>query len=207
MKNMIRLGLVLAAYATAACVGLAFVYAGTQKVIAERERTDLELALKDLFPAADGFQEITGTLKNADASVSFKNEYAVRANGSILGVAVRAVGASYGGPITVLVGAGANGKISGVKVLENKDTPGLGANAASPTYFVDRTAKITFYGQFAGKSISDAFEVKADVAAITASTITSKAVASTVKVAAKAAGDWLAAQAPAASNATAGGSQ
>lgn len=191
MKNMIKLGLVLAAYATAACVGLAFVYTGTAAVIAQRQKADLEAALMDLFPQGDGFEEITGAVENGDPSVRFVNEYAIRKNGAIAGVAIRAVGASYSGPITVLVGVGTDGAIAGVKVLENKDTPGLGANASSSAYFVDKAAGLTFYGQFAGKALSDPFEVKGDVAAITASTITSKAVAGIVKAAGRAAGRWL----------------
>jgi electron transport complex protein RnfG len=194
MKNMVKLGFIMAIYATVACVSLAFVYAGTQKVIAERQKADLEAALKDLFPQGEAFEEITGTLQSSDSSVSFKNEYVIKQGGAPIGMAVRAVGASYGGPITILVGVDAANKITGVKVLENKDTPGLGANAANPSYFVDRASGITFYGQFKGKSLSDPFEVKGDVIAITASTITSKAVTRVVKTAGQAAGTWLAAQ-------------
>jgi electron transport complex protein RnfG len=194
MKNMVKLGFIMAVYATVACVSLAFVYTGTQKVIAERQKADLEAALKDLFPQGEAFEEVTGTLQNSDSSISFKNEYVIKQGGAPIGMAVRAVGASYGGPVTVLVGVGTDGKIAGVKVLENKDTPGLGANAANPSYFVDRASGITFYGQFKGKSLSDPFEVKGDVIAITASTITSKAVTRVVKTAGQAAGTWLAAQ-------------
>ncbi|AEJ18803.1 FMN-binding protein [Gracilinema caldarium] len=194
MKNMVKLGFIMAIYATVACVSLAFVYTGTQKVIAERQKADLETALKDLFPLGDSFEEITGTLQSPNTSVAFKNEYLIKQADSPIGVAVRAVGASYGGPVTVLVGVGTDGKIAGVKVLENKDTPGLGANAANPSYFVDRASGITFYGQFKGKSISDPFEVKGDVIAITASTITSKAVTTIVKAAGQTAGTWLATQ-------------
>jgi electron transport complex protein RnfG len=194
MKNMVKLGFIMAVYATVACVSLAFVYTGTQKVIAERQKADLEAALKDLFPQGESFEEITGTLQSPDTSVAFKNEYVIKKDNAPIGVAVRGVGASYGGPVTVLIGVGADGKIAGVKVLENKDTPGLGANAANPSYFVDRTSGITFYGQFRGKSLSDPFEVKGDVIAITASTITSKAVTKVVKTAGQAAGAWLAAQ-------------
>uniref|UniRef100_A0A7C3E3K4 Ion-translocating oxidoreductase complex subunit G n=1 Tax=Gracilinema caldarium TaxID=215591 RepID=A0A7C3E3K4_9SPIR len=194
MKNMVKLGFIMAVYATVACVSLAFVYTGTQKVIAERQKADLEAALKDLFPQGESFEEITGTLQSPDTSVAFKNEYVIKKDNAPIGVAVRGVGASYGGPVTVLVGVGADGKIAGVKVLENKDTPGLGANAANPSYFVDRASGITFYGQFKGKSLSDPFEVKGDVIAITASTITSKAVTRVVKTAGQTAGAWLAAQ-------------
>jgi electron transport complex protein RnfG len=92
-----------------------------------------------------------------------------------------------------LVGVNAGGIISGVKIQEHTDTPGLGANAASPKYYVDRAAGITFYGQFAGKSITDPFEVKrnGDVQAITASTITSRAVSAAVKAAGTGAAAWL----------------
>lgn len=194
MKNMLKLGLILVLYATAACVGLAFVYTGTSEVIAQRQKADLEAALSDLFPGADSFEDATGSLPSADPAVSFKNEYVAKTAGAVSGVAVRASAASYGGALTVLVGIGADGKISGVKVLENKDTPGLGANASNPAYFVDRTAKTTFVGQFAGKDAGSPFEVKADVQAITASTITSKAVASAVRAAARSAGAWLSSQ-------------
>jgi len=194
VRNMLKLGLILAIYATVACVGLAFVYAGTKTVIAERQKTDLATALKDLFPSADDFKEIVDGVTSPDPTVSFNNIYMVTANGTTVGIAVRAVGKSYGGPITILAGVDTQRKITGVKILENKDTPGLGANAASPAYFVDRAAGTTFYGQFDGKSIDDRFEVKGDVTAITASTITSKAVSGVVKAIGKAAGDRLAAE-------------
>jgi electron transport complex protein RnfG len=75
--------------------------------------------------------------------------------------------------------------------MEHSETPGLGANAASHKYFVDKENGVTFHGQFIGKSVDHPFEVKNDVAAITASTITSKAVASSVKAAAVAVTDWF----------------
>jgi electron transport complex protein RnfG len=191
MKNMLKLGLVLACFATAACVGLALVYAVTERIIAERSQADLEAALKELFPRADGFTEITGAIDSPQSTVIFDRQYAIRRGDTLLGAAIQASGPSYGGLITVLAGIGVDGKISGVKILEHQDTPGLGANAASATYFVDKAAKITFYGQFTGKSVSDPFEAKGDVTAVTAATITSRAVASVVKASGTAAVGWL----------------
>ena len=92
----------------------------------------------------------------------------------------------------IMAGVSANGSITGVKIMEHSDTPGLGANAASPSYFVDRAKGITFYGQFAGKKAADHFEVNRDVIAITASTVTSEAVSSTVRAAGLAAEAWFA---------------
>ncbi|MDR1428996.1 MAG: FMN-binding protein [Spirochaetaceae bacterium] len=194
MKQMLKLGLVLALYATAACVGLAFVYAGTKDTIAWREQAALEAALKELFPDGDSFEDISGTIASSDASVGFDSQYAVRRGGVLIGAALSSSGPSYGGPASVLVGTGVDGKVSGVKILSISDTPGLGANASSPRYFVDRASGLTFYGQFSGKAASDAFEPKADVAAITAATITSRAVSLIVRTSARDAAAWLSAQ-------------
>ena len=56
---------------------------------------------------------------------------------------------------------------------------------------MDKTSKTTFPGQFSGKPVTDAFEVKKDVVAITASTITSKALTNMVKQAGAAGAAWL----------------
>jgi electron transport complex protein RnfG len=189
---MLKLGLTLAAFATAACVSLALVYTATEKIIARRSVSDLEEALKDLFPEPFNFTEITGTIKSPSNTVSFGSEYEIRRGEELLGAAIRASGPSYGGPITILVGIDAEGRISGAKILEHSDTPGLGANAASPGYFVNKAAGTTFYGQFTGKAVSDPFEVKNDVATITAATITSRAVATVVKTSGIAVSEWLA---------------
>jgi electron transport complex protein RnfG len=191
IRSILFFGLVLTLYAAAACVGLAFVYAGTQKIIAQRTQADLEAALQELFPDADTFEDITGAISSPTARIGFENHYAVRRDGKLIGVAMRASGGSYGGPITVLAGVNAGGRISRIKILDHADTPGLGANAASPDYFIDENETTTFYGQFEGKALEDPFEAKNDVAAITAATITSRAVARVVRVSGEAAFEWL----------------
>ncbi|MDR1411375.1 MAG: FMN-binding protein [Spirochaetaceae bacterium] len=191
---MLKLGLVLAAFATGACVVLALVYTATADVIKRRADANLEATLKEIFPDADGFAEITGDIRSQQDTVNFGSEYAVRRGGELLGAAIQASGPSYGGLITVLVGVGIDGRINGVKILEHSDTPGLGANAAYPGYFVNKEAHITFYGQFAGKSVDDPFEVNQDVITVTAATITSRAVSGVIKTAGTSVLAWLAAQ-------------
>jgi electron transport complex protein RnfG len=193
---IIKLGLILMVYAAAACVGLAFVYSATQKTIAERTQADLEAALKELFPDADSFEDVTGKFSSPAAGITLESEYAVMQGGKTIGAAVRAAGGSYGGAMKILVGVNgpqsANpGTISRIKVMEHSDTPGLGANAASPAYFVNKEKGITFAGQFDNKNVSDRFEPKDDVIAITAATITSRAVSNIVKAAGQAAEQWL----------------
>jgi electron transport complex protein RnfG len=106
-------------------------------------------------------------------------------------VALRVSCAGFEKPIKTMVGVSTDGLIVGARILEHSETPGLGANAASSKYFVDRANGITFYGQFAGKSVNDPFEVRKDVSVITASTVTSVAVSSSVKAAGLAANAWL----------------
>jgi len=195
VAGMLKLGVVLALYAVAACVGLAFVYAGTEKVIAQRQKTDLEESLSELFENADEFRSIPGSeLKSGDPTVTIEEDgvYTAYKNGEIIGAVIRTSRAGYNGAIKVLTGVGTNGKISAVKILEHSDTPGLGANAASSKYYVDRAKGIHFYDQFAGKAVSDPFVPKEDVIAITAATITSRAVAASVKAAGDAALAWFA---------------
>jgi electron transport complex protein RnfG len=193
MKNiagMLKLGIILAAYASVACVMLAFVYAGTSKKIAARVEADQQAALMEIFPDADGFEPIQG-VASPDPSVTVESAYLAKKNGTVAGMALKLSRAGYSGPIVLMAGVSVDKTITGVKIMEHSDTPGLGANAASPSYYVDRAKGITFYGQFAGKNIADPFAVKGDVAAITASTITSRAVASAVKAAGQAAAAWL----------------
>ncbi|HEY9055030.1 MAG TPA: FMN-binding protein [Rectinemataceae bacterium] len=187
MKGIAKLGLVLAAFSAVACASLAVVYAVTEKTIQAQEQVAFEASLKDIFPSAETFEDRTSSLESTDPDIKLLSAILVKGGQGNLGMAVKASGPSYGGKAVLLVGLGLTRDIAGVRVLELNDTPGLGANAKNPGYFVDKVKKITFPGQFAGKFLTDAFEVKKDVAAITASTITSKSLTKIVKVAAEAA--------------------
>jgi electron transport complex protein RnfG len=192
--SIVKLGLTLAVFSTAACIVLSLVYTATVDTIARRAEANLEATLKDIFPEADGFAEITGTIESREAAISFGSEYEIRREGELLGAAIRASGPSFGGLITILVGIGTDGRISGAKILEHSDTPGLGANASYPGYFVNKPSGVTFYGQFTGKPVSDPLEVNNDIVSITAATITSRAVASVIKASGTAAFAWLESQ-------------
>jgi electron transport complex protein RnfG len=183
MKDMIKMVAALVLFATAACVGLAFVYEGTKTAIEERQKADLQAALKELFPEADSFEDSTaaftkaaGTAKNG---IRFEAAYTAKRGGTLAGAAIRAVVGGFNDDITVLAGIAPNGTISGIKILTITDTPGLGANAASTNYFVNKPERITFFGQFKGMSAKDGIAVEKDggrVIAITAATITSRAI-------------------------------
>lgn len=215
MKNvggMLKLGVILMAYSAVACVGLAFVYSSTEKTIAERAVQDSIDAMKSIFPEATAFEAVDDVVFTGD-KMKMLEAKAAKKDGELIGLIIKAQGPSYSGQTLVLVGVSAPLKsaaaaseasdatstetpqavsiVKAVRILENKDTPGLGANAVSPVYYVNKEKKITFPGQFSGKLVSDAFEVRKDVEAITASTITSRSISNIVKASALAADTWL----------------
>ena len=191
MKDNMKLGFILALFAAAACASLAVVYSVTGPAIAIQSEKALQESLKDIYPEAANFEDITASVKSSVEGVAIEQAFLVKSSLAPLGVAVKAKGSSYGGAARMLVGVSLTRSIAGVRVLELNDTPGLGANAKSATYYVNKADKITFPGQYAGKYLTDAFEVKKDVAAITAATITSKALTAIVKAAADSAAAWL----------------
>jgi electron transport complex protein RnfG len=188
--QMFKLGLILAVYCIVGCVGLAFVYNGTSKTIAQRQQADLQAGLKEVFPKATSFKP-TDKVKSTNPKIVIDEAYLAIGSTGTMGTAVKAHGPSYGGDTTLIVGVSTDGTITGVKILENKDTPGLGANAANPSYYVNKATKTTFAGQFAGKKLTDEFVVKKDVLAITSATITSRSITSIVQTVAKASADAL----------------
>ncbi len=191
MKGTLKLGIALALFAVAACASLAVVYAITKPQIEAQDQLALEASLRDLFPEGEDFEDVSASISSANATVSLQNAFLAKRGGASLGLAVKAAGPSYGGQAVLLVGVELNRSIAGVRVLELNDTAGLGANAKNPGYYVDKTNKVTFPGQFTGKFVTDPFVVKGDVVAITASTITSNALTTIVKAAADAGVLWL----------------
>lgn len=187
MKGIAKLGLVLAIFSAVACASLAVVYAVTEKTIAVQEEKAFEASLKEIFPEAQGFDDLGPSVQSANPDVKVLSAVLVKGGQGNLGLAVKATGSSYGGKAILLVGVGLDKSIAGVRVLELNDTPGLGANAKNPSYYVNKADKVTFPGQFSGKLLTDAFEVKKDVVAITASTITSRSLTKIVKAASDAA--------------------
>ena len=193
MKDSIKMVAALVVFATVACVALAFVYDGTKPVIEANTKKKTAAAQKELFPDADSFDDITGKIAGS-SSVVFGEEFAAKKGGSVIGVVINASAEGFNGPVTALIGVSRDGKITGVNILVNTETPGLGLNASNPVYFVNKAEKTTFYGQFTGKSTTSKLSVDKDggeIIAITAATITSRAVTKLVAAALESGAQWL----------------
>lgn len=95
-------------------------------------------------------------------------------SGNQVGYVFTANAKGYGGTVAVMVGLDNEGTITGIEILSHSETPGLGANAT----------KDDFKGRFMGKigelTVDKTSNDGQNIQAITAATITSKAVTSAV---------------------------
>ena len=141
MVKIIKLAFILAVFCVISAGLLAYVYVFTQPRIEQNAKLSYEQSVREVLPEG------------------------------VKGEAVKAAPRGYSGPIEMLVGVGKDGKVTGLKILNHRETPGLGANITKPG----------FLKQFIGKSVKDPIEPKKDIDAITGATISSKAVCEGVR--------------------------
>ena len=180
MKEMLKLGFVLAAFAAVACVALALVNNFTAPAIAAVKSGKLSAGFLEVFSDADSFKEVTDFAYTSSSAVVVEGIYAAEKGGKITGVVVKVTGPTYD-KATVLVGISSGKVISGIKILEISDTPGFGQRATEPQ----------FYTQFAGKSALSAFVPKEDFDAISGASITTNGFAAILKEASAAGLSYL----------------
>ena len=185
LKNMV---LVLFSITAVAALLVALVNNITKDTIAETEQRNKDLAKLEVLPKFEGEAELEEKCREIG---DFKvNVTTVKANGELVGYAVEAPSITkngYGDRIYLMVGfvEQANDKgetktiISGVKVISQKETPGLGANMLNPGNSLEKSilekspAELTF----AVKKDNGSFD------ALTGSTISSRAYANAVETA------------------------
>ena len=177
MNKIVRLTLFLLFIAAFSAFLLAYVNGSTAPIIASSEAADLINAYKEVFPAAE---EIVESSTKFDApELILINE--AKVGGKTNAIIYKVSSSGYGGKNTFIVAFDLEKQqISGVKILTQTETPGLGAKVTEK-FFTDR---------FIGKtSTEDLLIVKKDteeeneVEAITAATITSKSIANGINIA------------------------
>lgn len=156
-KDFIKLPLVLFIISGIVTALLAFANSVTAPVIEKRNEQSVNEARESVLAGAKDFEK-----------VDCKNEYVTElvreksGKGYCASVTVK----GYGGDINMIVGADTDGKVTGVKIVSMSETAGLGA----------KTNDDKWLSQFVGGS---EFKVKKDggeIDAVTAATISSRAV-------------------------------
>jgi len=174
MREIIKLSVFLLLVAGAAGAGLSFVNDLASPLIEKQILQSKIDSFKEVYPQADRVENETATWLQAAHDAALKEVNIAYRGGAPAGVIYAVETKGYSGPISILAGFDiATAKITAIKVLSQRETPGLGSKAKE-SFFQDR---------YKGKNVSEALEVtksapvrENQIQAITASTITSKAV-------------------------------
>lgn len=170
LPNML---VVLTVIALISASALALAYNRTKPILDEHARQRRIQAVVEVVPDFDNEPTEESFFAESDPVLEI---FPARIAGERVGSAVHSrSGNGYSGTIEVMVGFDAAGTVTGISVLRHQETPGLGA----------RITEDAFRSRFVGLKPSDApVRVIADggeVDAITAATISSRAVAEAVQ--------------------------
>lgn len=174
MREIVKLGIILLIICTIAAIALALTYDSTLDQILAQRKAINEQARKEVLPYAQEFKPIDEDILSQVISENdtIREIYAGYKDGNVIGFAVKATPQGYGGEVEVITGINFDGKITGVRVGNHLETPGLGANATNPS----------FYSQYNGKNVNMELKVVKsspkddEIQALSGATITSKAV-------------------------------
>ena len=169
---MFRLSTSLLIVALCCALTLSVIYYNTAPKIEQQKKIMLERSLNSVLSAHRYEKYENGT-------VYFE---AYDKEGIVSGWCLALKGKGYGGDINLLVGVDSSKNITGVKVLEHMETPGLGSQISEVKYGQTEAA---FLSQFKGKMLDDIKlikgETKSNIQAITGATVSSRAVVDAVR--------------------------
>ncbi len=175
MRKVASLGAILAIISAVAGFGLAFTYAITRTLIEEQIWKSQIAAAKAVLPmvARDEDFKVDDTLtaRAQEKSQILDKVFLGYQDGKLAGYAMQMLPRGYGGPIKLMVGVGLDGTTTSIKVVEHKETPGLGASIEIPAWA----------GQFAGRKLGDPLRVNKEYDALSGATISSKAIGRAVR--------------------------
>ena len=132
--------------------------------------------------------EVTEEMKAAAASVggSVTEVYAVEAGGAAAGHALKIVASGSQGSIEMMVGLDTEGAVTGVSVVKNAETAGIGSKVMENE---PNSKGVGVLDQFKGKSAADGtLNVGSNVDAITGATVSTKGITTGVNAAIAVAG-------------------
>ncbi|MFY9214278.1 MAG: RnfABCDGE type electron transport complex subunit G [Tissierellaceae bacterium] len=141
-----------------------FTNADVEPIVEETEEEKQAKLLGELFPDADEFTEVNENVKEA------------KAGGELLGYIISTSSKGYGGDVPVLTGVSTDGKLTGIRVGENSETPGLGT----------KIEEAEFTDTFVGKGTDSELKAVAspsaedEVLMISGATVSTKAVVKAV---------------------------
>ena len=124
---------VLSAICLVVSLALALTYKVANPIIIRNNEAVAVAARQQILPAADAFTMVEDfePASSTDGKAAVKEVYAAD-NGS--GYVMTVETTSFGGVLTMMVGVDGNGAVTGVKVTEHADTPGVGTKNMDNAY-------------------------------------------------------------------------
>ena len=124
---------VLSAICLVVSLALAFTYKIANPIIIRNNEAVAVAARQQILPAADAFTMVEDIepASSTDGKAAVKEVYAAD-NGT--GYVMTVETTSFGGALTMMVGVDENGALTGVKVTEHADTPGVGTKNMDSAY-------------------------------------------------------------------------
>lgn len=180
-KDMFKLGLNLLIISAVAALLLALTNSVTASTIAQRNEQANAEARKLVLESAQDFEQVKDVKTDNSKGVKVSEIYEAKdASGNTVGYTLKVLPSGYGGTIELMVGIdSAKGQVSGINVVSNSETAGLGAKATNPE----------FSDQYKGKPLEELSVLKngtpgdTEIKAISGATITSTAVTNGVDAA------------------------
>lgn len=112
------------------CIVVSFLLAGTNELtkgpIAEIQAQTAAEAMKAVCPDAVSFDGSEG--------LEIEVYRGLDANGELTGYAIPSSYKGYGGDVSIMVGISKDGEVTGVEILSQSETPGLGANCTKESF-------------------------------------------------------------------------
>jgi len=177
MKEIIKLSLILLFVTAIAGAALSVVNKITKPRIEEQKRLVVERALLAALPTADK-NAIDPVMKND--TLQYYIGYKDTLRQQIVGYALIAKKYGYSSEIQTMVGVDTTGKIIGIKIMQQVETPGLGTKIEEVSH---GETMPWFQRQFIDKTI-EALAVQKDggkIKAVTGATISSRAVTNSIR--------------------------
>ncbi len=171
MKFYLKLGLILLAFSIVATGILAYVNSVTKPRIDKLKQEEAQKAREELIPKAD-FEQVSIAIPSADSLIYFVARD--KESKELKGYTFVAKKWGYSSNVKSMCAVDPSFKIINIKIIEQAETPGLGANCTAES----------FTSMFKGLSLE---QLKVDkdggkeVKAMTGATITTRAVANSLR--------------------------
>ena len=173
---------------TAICLVVAALLAGVNAVTqAKIDQINFEktvVSLKEVAPTAEDFarMDLTDAMTNAAATqgASVTEAYEVKTGGEHAGYAFKIVASGSQGNIEMIVGVDADNAVTGISIVNNQETAGIGSRVMSNEALPNGTGVLD---QFIGMSGAGELAVGKNIEAITGATVSSKGVTKGVNTA------------------------